>query len=78
MYCASASVVRPGGCGGTSVDSVENEPPLVSPTLHLVGCLAVPGASATGEVKALMESGSDITAESEELVEALRGQPRMT
>ena len=46
-------------------------------TQHVAGRLAVPGASAAAEVKVLMDSGSGITAMSEELVEALRRQPGM-
>ena len=44
---------------------------------HLAGRLAVPGASVVAEVNVLMDSGSGITAMSEELVEALRRQPGM-
>ena len=47
-------------------------------TQHLAGRLAVPGASAAAEVEVLMGSGSSITAMSEELVHALRGQPGAT
>ena len=39
--------------------------------------LAVPGASAAAEAKVLLDSGSGVTAMSEELVEALRRQPGM-
>ena len=39
-----------------------------------MGRLEVPGASAAAEVKVLMDSGSEISAMSEELVEALRRQ----
>ena len=46
-------------------------------TQHVAGRLAVPGASAAAEVKVLMDSGSGITAMSEELVEVLRRQPGM-
>ena len=45
---------------------------------HLAGRLTVPGASAAAEIKVLMDSGSSITAMSEELVQGLRGQPGMT
>ena len=48
------------------------------PTQHLAGRRGVPGASAAAEVRELMESGSIITAMSEELVQALRRQPGMT
>ena len=41
------------------------------------GRLAVSGASAAADVKVLMDSGSGITAMSEELVEVLRRQPGM-
>ena len=44
---------------------------------HVAGRLVVPGASAAAEVKVLMDSGSSIIAMSEELVQALRRQPRM-
>ena len=43
----------------------------------VAGHLAVPGSSAAAELKVLMDSGSEITAMSEELVEALRRQPEM-
>ena len=58
--------------------SVENEPHVEGLTQHVGGHLAVPGASAAAEVKVHMDSGSSITAMSEELVQALRGQPGMT
>ena len=57
---------------------METEPHLEALTQHVVGCLAVPGASGAAEGKVLMDSGSGITAISEELVEALQGQPGMT
>ena len=73
------AVVQPGRCGDTIVDSVENEPHVDGSTQHhLAGRLAVPGASAAAEVQVLMDSGPSITAMSEELVRALRGQPGMT
>ena len=75
---ARVSVVQPGGCGDTSVDSVENESHLEALTQHLAGSLAVPGAPAAARVKVLIDSGSGITATSEELVETLRGQSGMT
>ena len=56
---------------------MDTEPHLQAPTQHVAGRLAVPGASAAAEVKVLMDSGSEITAMSEELVEALRRQPGM-
>ena len=68
------SVLQPGGSGDTSVDAVETEPYLEALTQHVAGRLAVPGASAAAEVKVLMDSGSEISAMSEELVEALRRQ----
>ena len=74
---ARVSVLQPGGSGDTSVDAVETEPHLELLTQHVTGRLAVPGASAVAEVKVLMDSGSGITAMSDELVEALRRQPRM-
>ena len=42
---------------------------------HVAGRLAVPGASEAAEAQVLVDSGSGITAMSEELVEALRRQP---
>ena len=75
---ALASVVQAGGCGGTNVDSVENEAYLEALMQHLEGRLAIPDAAPAAEVRVLMDSGSGITAMSEELVEALRGQPGMT
>ena len=72
------SVLQPGGSGDTSVDTVETEPHLDALTQQVAGRLVVPGASAAAEVKVLMDPGSGITAMSEELVEALQGQPGMT
>ena len=60
------------------MDSAANDPHLQGLTQHLVGRLAVPGASAAAEVKVLMDSGSGNTAMSEELIQALQGQPGMT
>ena len=54
------------------VDSVENEPYVEGLTQHLAVRLAVAGASEAAEVMVLMESGSNITYMSEELVQALR------
>ena len=68
------SVLQPGGSGNTSVDTVETEPHLEVLTQHVTGRLVIPGASATAEVKVLIDSGSRITAMSEELVEALQRQ----
>ena len=68
------SVLQPGGSGDTSVDTVDTEPHLEALTQHVAGRLAIPGASAAAEVKVLMDSGSEISAMSEELVEALRRQ----
>ena len=70
-------VLQPGGSGDTNVDTVYTQPHWEALTQHVAGCLAVPGASAAAEVKVLMDSGSGITAMSEELVEALRRQPGM-
>ena len=56
---------------------METEPHLEALTQHVAGRLAVPGASAAAEVEVLMDSGSGITAISEELVEPLRRQPGM-
>ena len=75
---ARVSGLQPGGSGDTSVDTVEIEPHLEALTQHDAGRLAVPGASGAAEAKVLMDSGSDITDISEELVEALQGQPGMT
>ena len=60
------------------MNSVENKLHVEVLTQHLVGRLAVPGASAVAKIKVLMDSGSSITAMSEELVQALRGEPWMT
>lgn len=60
-----------------SVDSVHNELHLKCLTEHLGWRLPVPGASAAADVEALMDSGSGITALSEKVVEAVRGQPGM-
>ena len=78
IYSARVAVVPPGRCGQTIVNSVENEPRVEVLIQHLGGRLAVPGASAAAEVKVLTDSGSSITAMSEELVQALRGQVGMT
>ena len=56
---------------------MDTEPHLEALTQHVTGRLAVTGVSAAAEVKVLMDSGSRITAMSEELVEALRRQPGM-
>ena len=72
------SVLQPGGSGDTSVDTVETEPHLEALTQHVAGRLAVHRASGAAEAEVLMDSGSSITAISEELVEALQGQPGMT
>ena len=77
IYSARVAVVQPGR-PVSPVDSVENEPHVEGLMQHLAGRLAVPGASAAAEVKVLTDSGSSITAMSEELVQALRGQPGMT
>ena len=45
------------------------EPHFEAVRQHVVGRRAVPGASAAAEVKVVMDSGSGITAMSEELVE---------
>ena len=50
---------------------MDTEPHLEALTQHVAGRLVVAGASAAAEVKVLMDSGSGITAMSEELVEAL-------
>ena len=69
--------MQPGGSGDTNVDTVDTEPHLEALTQHIAGRLAVPGVSAAAEVKVLVDSGSGITAMSEELVEVLRRQPWM-
>ena len=74
---ARVSVFQPGGSGDTSVDTVDPEPHLEALTQHVAGRVAVPGASAAAGVKVFMDSGSGITAMSEELVEALRRQRGM-
>ena len=68
------SVLQPGGSGDTSVDTVDTEPHLEALTRHVAGRLAVPGASTAAEVNVLMDTGSEITAMSQELLEALRRQ----
>ena len=78
IFSARAAVVQPGRCGETIVNSVENQSHVEVLTQHLAGRLAVPGASAAAKVKVLMDSVSSITAMSEELVQALQGQPGMT
>ena len=75
---ARVSFIKPGGGCDTNVNAVETESHLKALTQHVAGSLAVPGASAAAEVKVLMESGSGITAISEELVEALQREPGMT
>ena len=65
---ALVSVLQPGGTGDTSVHTVDTEPPLEALTQHVAGRLSVPGSSASDEVNFLMDSGSGITAMSEELV----------
>ena len=57
--------------------TVETELHLEVLTQHVAGRLAVPGASKAAEAKVLMDSGSGITAISEELVEALQEQSGM-
>ena len=47
-------------------------------TQHGAGRLAVPGLLTAADVNASMDPGSGIAAMSENLVEALRGQPGMT
>ena len=74
---ARVSVLHPGGSGDTSVDAVETEPPLEALTQHVAGRLAVPGWSAAAEIKNRMDSGSEITAVSDEMVEVLRRLPGM-
>ena len=71
---ARISVFQRDGCGDTIVDTVESEPHLEALTQHVAGHLVVASASAAVEVKLLIDSGSGITAISEELVEALQGQ----
>ena len=53
---------------------VDTEPHFEALAQHVAGRFAVPSASAAAEVKVIMDSGSGITAMSEELVEALRRQ----
>ena len=69
---ARISVLQPGRSGDTNVDTVDIEPHLEALTQHVAGRLAVHGGSAAAEVKVLIDSGSGITAMSEELVEAMR------
>ena len=56
---------------------METEPHLEALTQHVAGCLAVPGVSAAAEVQVLMDYRSEITALSEELINAQRRQPGM-
>ena len=56
---------------------MDTEPHLEALMQHVAGRLAVPGASAATEVNVFMDSGSGVTAMSQELVEALRRQPGM-
>ena len=63
--------------GRVCLDTVDTEPHLEALTQHVTGRLAVTGVSAAAEVKVLMDSGSRITAMSEELMEVLRRQPGM-
>ena len=70
--------MKPGECGDTIVDSVDNQPYLEGLTQHLAGRLAVPGASPANDVNVLMDSGSGIAAISEEPLHALQGQPGTT
>lgn len=76
IVSAHISVVQAGGCGGTIVDLLENEPRLDALKQHLATLLAVPPSSAAAEIKVLFDSGSGITAISEESVEALWKKPR--
>ena len=57
---------------------METEPHSEALTQHVAGSLAVPGASATAEIRLLMDYGSVTTAMSQKLLEALQGQPGMT
>ena len=57
---------------------MDTEPHLAALTQHVAESIAVSGASAAAEVKVQMDSGLGITGISEELVEALQGQPGMT
>ena len=59
--------------GDASMNRVETDPHLGALTQHVAGRLAVPGAFGAAEAKVLMDSGSCITAISQELVEALQG-----
>ena len=70
--------MQPGECGDTIVDSVDNQPYWKGLRQHLAGRLAVPGASPVNDVNVLMDSWSGITAISEELLQALQGQPGTT
>ena len=69
---ARVSVVQPGGCVDSSVYKVDTKPHLEALTQHVAGRLAVVGAFAAAQEKVIMDSGSGITAMSEDLVEALR------
>ena len=65
---ARISVLQPGGSGDTSVDTMDTESHMEALTQHVAGGLAVPGASAAGNVNVFMGSSSAITAMSEEPV----------
>ena len=63
---ARVSVLQPGRSDDTSVGAVDTEPHLEALTQHVARRLAVPGASAAAEVNVLIDSGSEITAMSED------------
>ena len=58
--------------------TVKTELNLQALTQHVAGRLTVLGASTAAEVKMLMDSGPGIADISEELVQALLGQPGTT
>lgn len=62
IFSACVSVVQPGGCADTSVDSVEKKPRLEALVQHLAGHLAYLSESAAAEVEVLMDYCSGITA----------------
>ena len=69
---ARGSASKPNGSDDTGMGTVETQRHLGALTQHVAGRLAVPGFSASAEVKVVMDSGSFIAAILEELVDPLR------
>ena len=57
------------------MDAVDTEPQFETRAEHVAESPTVAGVSSATEVRVLMDYGSGVTATSEELVEALQGQP---